>query len=172
MQKPLPIGISDFKELIEGGYAYVDKTLLIQEIVEKGSKVSLIPRLRRFGKTLNLSMLRYFTEIRQWYNGYRIGSCEGIYNPWSVLMCISEKGTVAPYWVNTSNNALIRHLIARGTADLKVEMEFKKVDRDEPMDLEAAVAAALKQIEDKNYKQSWIAALSASFIHSAVKPAH
>src|SRR3990167_1648004 len=62
MNKPLPIGISDFKELLDGGYAYVDKTLLIQEIIEKGTKVALIPRLRRFGKTLNLSMLRYFFE--------------------------------------------------------------------------------------------------------------
>jgi len=57
---PLPIGISDFKKLIEAGYAYVDKTLLIQEILDRGTEVALIPRPRRFGKTLNLSMLRYF----------------------------------------------------------------------------------------------------------------
>ncbi len=63
MNKKLPIGISDFKEVIEGDYAYVDKTLFIQEILEKGTKVALIPRLRRFGKTLNLSMLRYFFEF-------------------------------------------------------------------------------------------------------------
>ncbi len=62
MRKPLPIGISDFKRLIEDGYTYVDKTLLIQEIIEKGTLVALIPRPRRFGKTLNLSMLRYFFE--------------------------------------------------------------------------------------------------------------
>ena len=62
MQKPLPIGISDFEILIEGGYAYVDKTLLIQELVEKGAYVALILRSGCFGKTLNLSMLRYFFE--------------------------------------------------------------------------------------------------------------
>lgn len=61
-KKPLPIGISDFKKLRDEGYAYVDKTLFIQEIVEKGTEVALIPRPRRFGKTLNLSMLRYFFE--------------------------------------------------------------------------------------------------------------
>jgi hypothetical protein len=61
-KKTLPIGISDFKKLRDGGYAYVDKTLLIEEIVEKGTEVALIPRPRRFGKTLNLSMLRYFFE--------------------------------------------------------------------------------------------------------------
>jgi hypothetical protein len=332
-KKPLPIGISDFKKLIDGGYAYVDKTLLVQEIIEKGTEVALIPRPRRFGKTLNLSMLRYFFEkneqdtsylfkdlniwkneksremqgqfpvvfislkdlkhsslektlnafrklvakefehrqyllekdllterekklfhkvlfedddpllleesllllsewlhryhkkrvillvdeydtpahaayigkyyesmieilrnwiskgfkdnihlergvltgilriakesifsgannistftilnepfrdqfgllesevkilleeydlssklsaIRQWYDGYRIGSCNGIYNPWSVLKCISEMGALSPYWVNTSENALMKHLIAKGTDDLKVDLE-------------------------------------------------
>jgi hypothetical protein len=331
MKKRLPIGISDFKKLIEEGYAYVDKTLLIEELVEKGSEVALIPRLRRFGKTLNLSMLRYFfekgqpshlfeslqiwknekcralqgqfpviflslkdvkysswketfeslrrfiadeferhayllegitltksekndylaivnnegdetlfarslllltkwlhrfhgvrvillideydtpahaaflggfydnlitflrnwlsgglkdnsslergvltgilriakesifsglnnistftilseefqdkfgllesevkalleeyglsdklPEMRKWYNGYRIGSCEGIYNPWSVIKCIHAKGALAPYWVNTSDNALMKQLIAHGSADLKVDVE-------------------------------------------------
>ncbi len=333
MKKPLPIGISDFKKIIDGGYAYIDKTLLIQEIVEKGTHVALIPRPRRFGKTLNLSMLRYFfekgeedtsylfkglniwknekyqtlqgqfpvisislkdvkhatweetfkvlrkciakeferhsyileretltarekelyhrilseeedkalieqtlllltewlhryhkkqvillideydtpthaayigkyynvfidfirnwlsaglkdnfhlergvltgilriakesifsglnnistftilseefqdkfgllepevkglleqcdlsdklSEISQWYDGYRIGSCPGIYNPWSVLNCIAKKGALSPYWVNTSDNALMKHLIVQGTEDLKADME-------------------------------------------------
>lgn len=332
-KKPLPIGISDFKKLRDGDYAYVDKTLLVQEIVEKGTHVALIPRPRRFGKTLNLSMLRYFfekgeedtsylfkdlniwkkekyrelqgqfpvifislkdvkhssweesfralhkviakeferhsyilerevlrarekelyqkilseeddktlieqslllltewlhryhkkqvvllideydtpahsayigkyyntfidfirnwlsaglkdnihlergvltgilriakesvfsglnnistftilneafrdkfgllesevkellehcgfvdklPEIGQWYDGYRIGSCAGIHNPWSVLNCIAENGALSPYWVNTSDNALMKHLIAKGTDDLKADIE-------------------------------------------------
>lgn len=58
--KRLPIGISDFKKLIEGGYYYVDKTLLLQELLEQGAETVLLPRPRRFGKTLNLSMLYYF----------------------------------------------------------------------------------------------------------------
>lgn len=348
MHKPLPIGISDFKEVIEGGFAYVDKTLLIEELGEKKSKVALIPRLRRFGKTLNLSMLRYFFEksnedrsylfkdlkiwknekyramqgqfpviffslkdvkhatweetftslkeliaaefrrhryllegdtlvdeekslyhkilvaedgkviieksllllsewlhrhhnkrvillideydtpahaayvgkyydtligflrnwlsaglkdnayleqgvltgilriakesifsglnnintftilnetfsdkfgllesevkqlledydlseklsdIRKWYNGYRIGSSTNIYNPWSVLNCIANRGALAPYWVNTSENALMKQLIAQGTDDFKADIELllkgdiveKKIDDD------------------------------------------
>lgn len=333
MQKRLPIGISDFKEIIDDDYAYVDKTLLIEELVEKGGKVTLIPRLRRFGKTLNLSMLRYFFEkgkedtsylfkslniwktekyrtlqgqfpvifitlkdvkhfswedsfaslskiiateisrhryllegnlltheekedyqklvqkkgdqvlieqsllllstwlhryhnkrvvllideydtpahaafvgkfydqfigflrnwlsaglkdnmyldrgvltgilriakesvfsglnnistftilnemfgdkfgllesevkellehynlseklddMRTWYNGYRVGSCSGIYNPWSVLNCIANNGNLAPYWVNTSENALVKQLISQGTDDFKADIE-------------------------------------------------
>ncbi|MCT4620608.1 MAG: ATP-binding protein [Marinisporobacter sp.] len=60
--KKLPIGRSDFKEIINGNYYYVDKSLFIKEIIEDGSKVLLIPRPRRFGKTLNMSMLRCFYE--------------------------------------------------------------------------------------------------------------
>ena len=62
MTKPLPIGIEDFKELIEN-YYYVDKTLFIKELLDNRSKVSLFTRPRRFGKTLQLSMLKYFFEI-------------------------------------------------------------------------------------------------------------
>src|SRR5271170_3341420 len=62
MPKPLPIGISDYKQVIEGGYYYVDKTLLIKELLQVGGAVALITRPRRFGKTLNLSMLQYFFE--------------------------------------------------------------------------------------------------------------
>jgi|AGTN01.3.fsa_nt_gi Predicted AAA-ATPase. len=56
------VGISDFKEIIQGGYHYVDKSLFIKELLEDGSKVVLLPRPRRFGKTLNISMLKYFFE--------------------------------------------------------------------------------------------------------------
>jgi len=58
--KKIPIGISDFREIIENNYYFVDKSLLIKEIIEDDSKVILIPRPRRFGKTLNMTMLKYF----------------------------------------------------------------------------------------------------------------
>lgn len=61
-RKKLPIGISDYKELISEGYYYVDKTDFIRQIIENGSKITLLPRPRRFGKTLNFSTLRYFFE--------------------------------------------------------------------------------------------------------------
>src|SRR5262245_21820952 len=62
--KKLPIGVSNYKELIESGYYYVDKSLLIDDL-HKSGKVILMPRPRRFGKTLNLSMIRYFLEVSQ-----------------------------------------------------------------------------------------------------------
>ena len=58
----LPIGVDLFDKLIETGQYYVDKTLLIKELLERGAEVNLITRPRRFGKTLNLSMLRCFFE--------------------------------------------------------------------------------------------------------------
>jgi len=60
--KKLPIGVSDFKTILNDCYYYVDKTLLIKELIESSGLVILIPRPRRFGKTLNLSMLKYFFE--------------------------------------------------------------------------------------------------------------
>lgn len=57
--KPLPIGIDDFGKLITNGYYYVDKTLFIRELLDKKGEVNLLTRPGRFGKTLNLSMLRY-----------------------------------------------------------------------------------------------------------------
>ena len=61
-RKRIAIGISDYKELVENDFYYVDKTDFIRQVIEEGSKITLLPRPRRFGKTLNLSMLRYFFE--------------------------------------------------------------------------------------------------------------
>lgn len=58
----MALGIDDFKKLIVEDYYYVDKTLLIKELIDVGAQATLITRPRRFGKTLNLSMLRYFFE--------------------------------------------------------------------------------------------------------------
>lgn len=62
MKKALPIGVDNFEKLITGGYYYVDKTILIKELLDLKGEVNLFTRPRRFGKTLNLSMLRYFFE--------------------------------------------------------------------------------------------------------------
>lgn len=60
--KTLPIGIDDFKKVRESGYYYVDKTFLVKELLDKHGEVNVFTRPRRFGKTLALSMLRYFFE--------------------------------------------------------------------------------------------------------------
>jgi len=68
--KPIPIGVEDFKEIIDKDYYYVDKTLIIKDILDSGSKVTLFIRPRRFGKTLNMSMLRRYFEKTEDDNSY------------------------------------------------------------------------------------------------------
>ena len=72
--KRLPIGIENFKELIDHKYYYVDKTMFIQDVCNE--KVILYTRPRRFGKTLNMSMLYYFFSIRQKENAYLFNGLE------------------------------------------------------------------------------------------------
>ncbi len=62
MKKALPVGVDNFEKLITDGYYYVDKTIFIKELLDLKGEVNLFTRPRRFGKTLNLSMLRYFFE--------------------------------------------------------------------------------------------------------------
>ena len=59
----LPVGIENFQEIRQAGFYYVDKTRLIEQLLEQWGKVNLFTRPRRFGKSLNMSMLRYFFEI-------------------------------------------------------------------------------------------------------------
>lgn len=87
--KPMPIGVDDFKELIEKDYFFVDKTRFISELLKNRGKVLLITRPRRFGKTLNLSMLRYFFtlekagENRKLFRGLEIEGTD----------CMTEQGS-------------------------------------------------------------------------------
>ena len=69
-KKSIPLGVDDYKELIEGNYLYIDKTLLIQELWDTKFKVSLVTRPRRFGKSIALSMLRYFFEKTKQSNAH------------------------------------------------------------------------------------------------------
>ncbi len=63
MRKPLPIGIDDFEKVRSKGYYYVDKSLMIRDFIEMQDEVALIARPRRFGKTLNMTMIREFFDI-------------------------------------------------------------------------------------------------------------
>ena len=65
MRKKLPIGISDFKEVMTENYYYFDKTELLENLFVEKAKIKLFTRPRRFGKTLNMSMLKYFFDIKE-----------------------------------------------------------------------------------------------------------
>ena len=62
-QTKLPVGIENFEEIRSNGYYYIDKTKLIEQLLDNRGKVNLFTRPRRFGKTLNMSMLKCFFEI-------------------------------------------------------------------------------------------------------------
>ena len=62
--KKLAIGVDDFKEIIKENFYYIDKTKFIEDILEDGSKVKLLNRPRRFGKTINMTTLKYFFDIK------------------------------------------------------------------------------------------------------------
>ena len=68
--KPLPIGIDNFEKLVTRGYYFIDKTLLIKDLLDNKADVNLFTRPRRFGKTLNMSMLQYFFENSSKDNSY------------------------------------------------------------------------------------------------------
>ena len=68
--KPLPIGVEDFKRLVDNEYYFVDKTPMIKELLENKETVNLFTRPRRFGKTLNMSMLQRFFEATEKSNAY------------------------------------------------------------------------------------------------------
>jgi len=84
--KKLPIGVNDFKELIEEGYYFVDKTMLIKDVIELPGKIKLITRPRRFGKTLNMSMMEHFFSL------FREGKLFEDLTIWN------EKGIVKDYY--------------------------------------------------------------------------
>ena len=84
--KPLPIGVESFKELLTKGYYFVDKTLFIRALLNMKGEVNLFTRPCRFGKTLNMSMLRYFFELnednRALFEGTKIMSAGEEYLKW------------------------------------------------------------------------------------------
>ena len=77
----LPVGIDNFEKIRQNGFYYVDKTSLIEQLFSSWGEVNLFTRPRRFGKTLNMSMLKYFFEIgtdRSLFDGLHISSNEKI----------------------------------------------------------------------------------------------
>jgi Predicted AAA-ATPase/PD-(D/E)XK nuclease superfamily len=70
-------------------------------------------------------------EIQNWYNGYQVGNTV-IYNPWSIVNCIQEGGELEPYWVNTSDNKLVRDLLIKSSEPFKDQFEL--LMRGEPIE--------------------------------------
>ena len=128
----LPTGIEDFKEIRTDGYYYVDKTALIEQVLDKRSKVTLFTRPRRFGKTLNMSMLRYFFETgtdSKLFNGLYISQnaelCEKYMGKYPVI-AISLKGVDADSY--TKAKAQIIKVINREARRHRLLLKSEKLD--------------------------------------------
>ena len=85
----LPVGVENCQEIRQLGFFYIDKTKLIEQLLEQWGKVNLFTRPRRFGKTLNMSMLRYFFEI-----GTDPSLFEGLYISGNQAICEQHVGSL------------------------------------------------------------------------------
>lgn len=113
----LPMGIENFREMRTGGFYYVDKTGLIKTLLENPAKVSLFTRPRRFGKTLNMSMLKYFFDIDSdsaLFDGLRISMekelCEQFMGKFPV-MSVTLKGAAGENF--TEAKSMLRRIIGK-----------------------------------------------------------
>lgn len=112
MQK-LPLGISDFKEIRINNYYFVDKSLFIKEIINEDAQVILLPRPRRFGKTLNISMLRYYFSTSE--------------ADWSLYQNLKIAAEKEKYLQEFAKYPLI-YLTFKGLKDLKWEDSLKNIE--------------------------------------------
>ena len=149
MKKPLPVGVDNFEDMINSGYYYVDKTMFIKELLDLKGKVNLFARPRRFGKTLNLSMLRYFfedtgdteknEENQRLFQGLKImeqgkeyEKCMGRYPVINLTLKSAKQPTFASAY-NKIKNELAeefqrhRYVLESGTMDAAAKSLFRKI---------------------------------------------
>ena len=151
----LPTGIEDFKEIRTDGYYYVDKTALIEQVLDKRSKVTLFTRPRRFGKTLNMSMLRYFFETgtdSKLFNGLHISQntelCEKYMGKYPVI-AISLKGVDADSY--TKAKAQIIKIINREARRHRFLLKSENLDS---FDKELLTQLLSRQMEEDTITSS------------------
>lgn len=149
-RKPLPIGNDEFREVRERGYYYIDKSLMIRDFLEMGDKVALIARPRRFGKTLNMTMMREFFDITvessQLFDGLAImktsyaeqmNSCPVIF-----LTLKNCKGATADELIYTLKKELLREFLRYETV-VEKKLDHNSYDYENYRDI-------LNTLKDKN----------------------
>lgn len=155
-QKPLPIGISDFK-LATREYYYVDKTLLIRDFLDQRPMVSLFTRPRRFGKTLNMDMLRVFFEKTQedtskYFQDKKIWKCGEEYTAYQgkyPVIFMTFKDVKCPSWEETYQH--ISKLIAM---EYQRHMELEHSEKLNTFEKEKFLKIAREQGGNVEYQMS------------------
>ena len=146
----LPVGIDDFKKIREAGFYYVDKTKLIEQLLQSWGEVTLFTRPRRFGKTLNMSMLKSFFEIgaekslfQGWYISEKEKLCAEYMGKYPVIF-LSLKGVEGLHFADAQkmlmtiiNNEVRRHYYLKTSDKLTVEdrKQFEKMLLNEDVNL-------------------------------------
>lgn len=146
----LPVGIDDFKKIREAGFYYVDKTKLIEQLLQSWGEVILFTRPRRFGKTLNMSMLKSFFEIgaeKSLFQGLYISEKEKLcaeYMGKYPVIFLSLKGVEGLHFADAQkmlmtiiNNEVRRHYYLKTSDKLTVEdrKQFEKMLLNEDVNL-------------------------------------
>ena len=146
----LPVGIDDFKKIREAGFYYVDKTKLIEQLLQSWGEVTLFTRRRRFGKTLNMSMLKSFFEIgaeKSLFQGLYISEKEKLcaeYMGKYPVIFLSLKGVEGLHFADAQkmlmtiiNNEVRRHYYLKTSDKLTVEdrKQFEKMLLNEDVNL-------------------------------------
>ena len=150
MQTKLPMGIENFREIRTGGFYYVDKTGLIKTLLENLGKVNLFTRPRRFGKTLNMSMLKYFFEagsdVMPFDNGTLFEEleiskekelCEEYMGKFPVIS-ITLKGATGESFEDAK--VMLRRIIGKEAMRFRFLLESDRIDDAERSQYEALVS--------------------------------
>ena len=123
-KKALPVGIESFEEIRRDNYYYVDKTGMIRDLLRRRGKVNLFTRPRRFGKSLNMSMLKTFFETgceKELFDGLEISKEEGLCSQYMgryPVISLSLKG------VNGSDYATARSLLCSAVGNEALRFQF------------------------------------------------
>ncbi len=136
MMYKMPLGVENFRDLVEGGYAYVDKTYVIKELLDNGIPVTLLTRPRRFGKTLTLSMIKEFFDVKNKaqniFEGLKIAKAGEEYmqhrGKYPVVF-ISMKMAAAGGWQETYS--IVKLIISRAYSEYKYLLDSDALDEDE-----------------------------------------
>ena len=146
----LPMGIENFREMRTGGFYYVDKTGLIKTLLENPGKINLFTRPRRFGKTLNMSMLKYFFDIGSdimlsdnttIFDGLEISGekelCEEYMGKFPVIS-ITLKGATGENFEEAK--VMLRRIIGKEAMRFRFLLESDRIDEAERSQYEALIS--------------------------------
>lgn len=151
MQKKLPIGIENFEDMIKENYYYVDKTGLIKQLLNERGLVNLFTRPRRFGKSLNMSMLKYFFEIgndQAIFEGLEISKekelCDQYQGKFPVIS-VSLKGAKAGNYEDAK--AMMKYIMAAESRRLYDRMSEDKLSEKQKEQMKSLMSDNMKDTE-------------------------